>query len=234
MDTVAFEKFLVKGGRSPSAVKRCLNYVSRFEEYLQSSKGIPNLEEAAAEDLIEFINQEDRNEKSQSKVYLWAIKYYYRYAGNAEMVNIAGILREERIIRKPFSIKEFRDVNIEDCEILADQGIHTINQMLKAAASKEDRRILSSKAGIPEGRILELVKLSDLARIPGVKGIRARLYYETGFDSVEKIAAQEPEEFRARVVEYVHSSGFDGVPTLPAEAMYTIEKARDLPILVEE
>ena len=150
------------------------------------------------------------------------------------MENIASILREERIVRKPFSIKDFRDVNIEDCEILADHGIRTINQMLNSAASKDDRKFLSNETGIPEGRILELVKLSDLARIPGVKGIRARLYYETGFDTVGKIAAQDPEQFRARVVEYVRSSGFDGIPTLPAEAVYTIKKARELPILVEE
>ena len=234
MDNVAFEKFLVKGGRSLSAVNRCLQYVSGFETYLQTSKGNSSLEDATTEDLIEFINQEDREEHSESKVYLWAIKYYYQYAGDAEMENVARFLREERIVRKPFSIKDFRDVNIEDCETLANHGIRTINQMLNSAASKDDRKFLSNETGIPEGRILELVKLSDLARIPGVKGIRARLYYETGFDTVGKIAAQDPEQFRARVVEYVRSSGFDGIPTLPAEAVYTIKKARELPILVEE
>ncbi len=73
------------------------------------------------------------------------------------------------------------------------------------------------------------MKLSDLARIPGVKGVRARLYYEAGIDSVEKIAALEPEEFLDQVVEYVNKSGFDGVPTLPSEALYTVDKARKIP-----
>lgn len=62
-----------------------------------------------------------------------------------------------------------------------------------------------------------------------MKGTRARLYYEAGFDSVEKIANLEPEDLRDQVVEYVKESGFDGVPTLPAEAVYTVEKARYLP-----
>jgi hypothetical protein len=66
-----------------------------------------------------------------------------------------------------------------------------------------------------------------------VKGIRARLYYDAGIDTPEKIAALEPEELRTQVVEYVNKSGFDGVPTLPAEAIYTVEKARALPKIVE-
>jgi hypothetical protein len=66
-----------------------------------------------------------------------------------------------------------------------------------------------------------------------VKGIRARLYYDAGIDTVEKIAAIEPENLRAQVVEYTRASGFDGVPTLPAEAIYTVEKARTLPTIVE-
>jgi hypothetical protein len=75
--------------------------------------------------------------------------------------------------------------------------------------------------------------LSDLARIPGVKGIRARLYYDAGIDTVVTIAGLEPEELREIVVDYVARSGFDGLPTLPAEAEFTVEKARNLPSIVE-
>lgn len=66
-----------------------------------------------------------------------------------------------------------------------------------------------------------------------MKGIRARLYYDAGIDTVEKIAAMEPEELHERVITYVEESDFEGVPTLPAEAKYTVEKARELPKIVE-
>jgi predicted RecB family nuclease len=75
--------------------------------------------------------------------------------------------------------------------------------------------------------------LADLARIPGVKGVRARLYYDAGIDTVEKLAAIVPEELREMVVAYVEISGFDGQPTLPAEAKFTVEKARKLPSIIE-
>jgi hypothetical protein len=37
---------------------------------------------------------------------------------------------------------------------------------LKFAATNEERKRLSRQTGVPESAILELVKLSDLARIP--------------------------------------------------------------------
>jgi hypothetical protein len=65
-----------------------------------------------------------------------------------------------------------------------------------------------------------------------VKGVRARLYVDAGVDSVEKMATWEPEKLRAMVVEFVERTGFEGVPTLPAEARYTIDYARKLPVIV--
>lgn len=66
-----------------------------------------------------------------------------------------------------------------------------------------------------------------------MKGTRARLYFEAGIDSVEKIASLEPEEIREMVVDHVDQSGFEGVPTLPKEAVYTVEKARKIPKMVD-
>jgi len=123
------------------------------------------------------------------------------------------------IIRKPFPLEDFRAVDIEFADILAKHGIRNTVQLLGAGATQEDRRILAEQIGVPEPIIKEFVKLSDLARIPGVKGTRARLYYEAGIDSVEKIANLELEEFRNQVVAYVIKSGFDGISTLPAEAI---------------
>ena len=66
-----------------------------------------------------------------------------------------------------------------------------------------------------------------------MKGVRARLYYDAGLDTVEKIAAMEPDELRERIITYVEETGFKRLPTLPAEAKYTVEKARELPNIVE-
>jgi hypothetical protein len=233
MDKSGFEEYLKKGGRSPNAVLRCVKYVSAYEDFVTGPDIATTLDHAQPGDLIKFINELEEKEDSNAKGYLWAIRYYYDFIDNPDIKNLAGVLREERIERKPFSVKNFRGVDKRDIEILAEFGINNIDQLLRACLTREKREELAEKTGIPISRILELTKLSDMARIPGVKGIRARLYYDAGIDTVEKIASLEPEALRANVVEFVQISDFDGVPTLPAEAVYTVEKARQLPKIVQ-
>ena len=105
--------------------------------------------------------------------------------------------------------------------------------MLSAGQTVQSRAELASQAGIPLEAVLELVKLSDLARLPGVKGIRARLYYAAGVETVEKLAAYEPEALLKITTEFVRVTTFPGIAHLPKEVSSTIANARKLPKLVE-
>ncbi len=140
-------------------------------------------------------------------------------------------MREKR--RNPFKLREFRGVNSEHIAKLETLGIKTADQMLTAGSTKNKREILARESDVPENVILELAKLSDLAQLPGVKGIRARLYYDAGVDSVEKMAEWEPEALRRMVTDYVEQTGFDGIPPLPKEVSSTVSNARKLPKIVE-
>ena len=233
MDEDRFSNYLIKGGRSTTAVNRCLTYVAEFEDFLKESNQGKTLDEAQGEDLVDYVLMLDASSNAKAKKHLWAIRYYYDYALNAELRDLTASLREERIDRKPFPLKEFRGVDPGYIEKLAIAGIENVVQMLAAGETLKDRELLARNSGIPQSAVLEYVKLSDLARIPGVKGIRARLYYDAGIDTVAKLAILEPEELCKMVLEYVEISGFDGQPTLPAEAKYTVEKARKLSLIVE-
>ncbi len=70
--------------------------------------------------------------------------------------------------------------------------------------------------------------MSDLTRIFAVKATRAQLYYEAGINTVEKIAALDPNELRSIVIKYAKESDFQGIPTLPKEAEATVNLARKL------
>jgi hypothetical protein len=135
--------------------------------------------------------------------------------------------------RNPFRLREFRGVEPEYVEKLAAAGIKNAEQMLAAGQTAEKRAALAQDTGIPKEAILELVRLSDLARLPGVKGIRARLYYDAGVDCVEKMAAWEAEALLALTAEYVERTGFDGIAPLPKEVSSTIANAKRLPRIVE-
>ncbi|MFN2292201.1 MAG: DUF4332 domain-containing protein [Anaerolineae bacterium] len=233
MNEESFQAYLTKGGRSESATRRCLAKVGEFQEYLQAHQGGKALGEAEAEDLEAFVQWLESEPDSSAKTHLWALGYYFQYLGDTELRHLAGLLREQRITRRPFAIRGFRGVSDEHAERLAGAGIRNVAQMLKAGQTPARRQALADRTGIPLSNILEMVKLSDLARIPGVKGVRARLYHDAGVDTVEKMATWEPEALRRMIVEFVDRTGFDGIPTLLAEARFTVKKAKDLPKIVD-
>lgn len=136
--------------------------------------------------------------------------------------------------RNPFKLKDFWGVDPEVIEKLAAHGIKHAEQMLAAGCSKTQRAALAKETSISEATLLELVLLSDLARLPGVKGIRARLYYDAGVTSIEKMALWEPEALRRMVTDYVERSNFAGIPPLSKEVSSTVANARRLPKIVEE
>jgi hypothetical protein len=108
-----------------------------------------------------------------------------------------------------------------------------VKQMLGAGRTPEVRQKLAEETGIPPDAIFELVKLSDLARIPGIKGIHARLYDDAGVDTINKMAKWDPEEMRGMLVGFVERSGFDGIAPLPAEAAFSVARAKESPKIVE-
>ena len=135
--------------------------------------------------------------------------------------------------RNPFKLRDFRGIPPEVIGKLEARHIKNAEQLLIAGRTKEQRSVLAREAGISEAVLLELVKLSDLARLPGVKGIRARLYYDAGVEYIEKMAGWEPEALRIMVTKYVERTGFDGIPPLPKEVSSTIANAKKLPKVVE-
>lgn len=135
--------------------------------------------------------------------------------------------------RNPFKLKDFRGVDQRVLSNLANLKIKNAEQMLFASQTAENRRALAKQAGIPLEAIVELVRLCDLSRLPGVKGIRARLYYDAGVDSVEKLASYEPDELLAQTRDFVQRTGFEGIAPLPKEVSSTIANARKLPKVVE-
>ena len=52
---------------------------------------------------------------------------------------------------------------------------------------------------MPDDVLLELIKLSDLARAPFVGPVYARLFFEAGADTIEKLAGTLPAELLARL-----------------------------------
>ena len=108
------------------------------------------------------------------------------------------ILRRRAGSYTPRSIplKKLPGIDPEHVERLAAVGIKDTKQLFDRAKHKQERAELSRLADVPDDAMLELVKLSDLARPPYAGPVFARLLYETGVDTTAKLSKQSPEALR--------------------------------------
>jgi len=187
--------------KSQSTIKRNIEFTKKFEKYLLDDKK-KKIEEAKPKDLEDFRIWGEKNRLKNIRMYFMSIATYYEYLHKKPMVlkakELMGLIKLDT-----YKLKNFQGINKDDIEKLNRNGIKTAKQLLETGCTKEDRERLSKIADMPLDHILELVKLSDLARIPGVKKVRARLYYEAGLDTLEKISVCDTEELRKISAEHI-------------------------------
>jgi hypothetical protein len=235
VDKEGFRKFLRKGGKSQRITEAAIAHVEEFECYLKKQANGKELDKANPEDLDTFISWIEKDEDLAAKKYMLAIRYFYEFVPNDEMANLASFRWNERLVSSgvPLKLKEFQGINSADLVKLENAGIRDVREIVKAGQTLTKRKKLSAKTGVPVATILELVKLSDLTRIQGVKGTRARLYYDAGVDTMEKMAKWDPTELRMMLEEFIKKTKFNGTAPLPKEAKWTVEIARRIPKIVE-
>jgi len=234
MNELEFAGYLKKKGKKPNVIERNIKVLKHFSDYLLNDRK-KELKHVNKKDILEYIAElESRN--VSAKGYLYVLMNYFKSVSNAELLKFTAELREERTskTRHVFQIKNFLDVDQEHVQKLKTLNIKTVDDMLKAASLKSQRKELSKKLNIPEESILELVKLSDLTRLGYVKTKLTRLYYNAGLDSPAKIAAFEPEELHTFFMKFIKESGWEGMVPNPSDLVGNIKSARKLEKIVEE
>ncbi len=76
---------------------------------------------------------------------------------------------------------------------LKEIGIKTVNDLLKTASKRSERKKLAKSLGVSEKKILEWVNRADLFRIPGVGEEYSDLLEQAGVDTVVELAKRNPD-----------------------------------------
>jgi hypothetical protein len=225
----AFQDYMRTQKKSERTISNYTKYLEVFKNYLEEQN--KNLNKAGPEDIKNFEQWGDKGLK-KINLYIWAIKVYSEFKSNHEMEMTSLEILGSRYSSE-YKLKEFIGVEPKTIHLLTMDGIKTVKQMLEAGNTKTKRRELAKKTGIPEETILELVKLSDLARIPGLKKVRARLFFDAGMDTLEKIAKYKPDELIKELKHFIKSTGFKGIAPVSKEANSTIANAQYLKKIVD-
>jgi predicted flap endonuclease-1-like 5' DNA nuclease len=233
MNEADFSKYLKRRGKKPNVIDNLIHQVSRFETFLAGHGAA--LDSAGEEDILAYVADLEAQAPGSARVNLRGVGLYFEFLEKPELAQLAFALRQGAIEkkRKPFKLSDFRGVSSAHLAVMKSAGVVNTEQMLKAGKTPAERQQLAAKTGVPVEAILELVKLSDLARLAGVKGIRARLYYDAGIDTLDKMAAADPEDLLKVTQEFVSRTRFEGIPPLLKEVTSTIENAKRLSQLVD-
>jgi DNA polymerase/3'-5' exonuclease PolX len=135
-------------------------------------------------------------------------------------------------VPKLVSLRDIPGVDPEQVRRLAEVGILHSKHLFDRGATPADRAALAKETGIPEADLLELVSLSDLARVGGMGPVFVRLFYAAGVDSLATLAGWAPEA----LFEWLHAVNRERrlshvVPSLKDVTNY-VEKARELPKVI--
>jgi hypothetical protein len=213
-----FRDHLKRQGKKDHVVKWLVDSVRLFDNYLQ--KRGKQIRETTNQDLFDYAASCESQRKGSARIKIRGLALYFGYIGNSEMAATADGIRETGISkhRHVFKLKNFLWVS---------------QAHVSKLRAPDARRKLAASTGIAIEDVLELVKLSDLARLAGVKGIRARLYHDAGLDTWEKITILNARELREICLRFVEATGFPGIAPTLKEAAFTVTAARALPRIVE-
>jgi hypothetical protein len=161
------------------------------------------------------------------------IENFARRSGlSKEYLVILG--REARSLKpKVVPLREMLGVDEEHADKLESVGITHSKHMFLRGRTKDDREKLSAATGVPIEKLMELVRLSDLARIRGLGAAFVRLFYEAGADTIEILSEWEPEKLSQAVVMLNEEMEITKwVPSLKDVRQY-VEMANELEKVIE-
>lgn len=113
------------------------------------------------------------------------------------------------------------------------RGIYNSEQLLEAARTPAERESLAGQVGVEVRTILELANRADLSRIWGVAGVYSDLLEHAGVDTVKELAARNPDNLHAKLVEVNAQSKLTGRVPPRNQVEKWIAQAQELPRRLE-
>jgi len=231
MDEAGFQKYMRDQKKSKRTVTHYTTCLQTVADYLWKHKQEKHIDAITPKDVKDFESWGERKLKTFNQ-HIWALKVYAEYTENYGLEMATNELLGSRYAAQ-YKLKDFLGVAPEDVAKLKVIGIRTVEQMLKAGRTESERKNLAEKTGVAIDTILELVKLSDLARIPGLRKVRARLYFDAGLDTVEKIAKWDSGELIQMLTDFIKRTGLNGTAPLPKEAATSVATAKYIDKIIE-
>jgi hypothetical protein len=236
MDETEYRDYMKKiRKQTPEQIEKHVARIKDFEKFL-NEKFKKNTDTASLEEMIHYMEKFETKEDEVFLEHQFSIYQYYRSMYNQYFSDELHKLMCERTgqERYIFEIKKFKGVDKDNIKKLIEHGIINIEDVHEATKSAKRRKELAAKTKLPEEWILKLSKLSDLARIAGLKGTRSLLYYDAGVETLEEIATWDPVQLREHFIDFYEITNYQGAkPPTQKECNNHVRIAKSLPNIIE-
>lgn len=204
-----FRKYLSQKGTSKQAIKRYIQVLELYEQFVKEHKEARRLDNVTADDIDLFVCwlNKEKIQIGAPRRGFWA---YGRFTGNwsIELEALLSIGRNA----SPLRIGKLKGISNEQTKLLESVGIKNIDHLIKALTTRAERINISQKTGIPFKTITMIVKVADFTRIVGIQGANAELYHKV-CDTIEQLSDSDPDELFQTLVKYNKRKGI----LLPSE-----------------
>lgn len=100
-----------------------------------------------------------------------------------------------------YKIEDIEGIGPSYAQKLADAGITTTDDFLKACCDAKGRDATAQKSGISEKMILSWANMADLMRVKGVGGQYAEILHAAGVDTIKELRTRNAENLAAKMDE---------------------------------
>ena len=96
-------------------------------------------------------------------------------------------------------IEDIERIGPASRDLLVLAGIDTTEALLERCRDRIGRARVSAQTGLREAQLIRWVQIADLVRVPGVALEGAALLQAAGVETVDALAARDPQKLAARM-----------------------------------
>ena len=133
----------------------------------------------------------------------------------------------------PVNLDKFPGVAAETITKLNNANIKNTAHLFRKIKTPGDRENLAGELGISPKEILELTNLTDLVRIKWIGPIFARLFYDSGTDTAQKVSDADAKPLFKHLVQINNEKGYTKGKFIESDVELCIKVADMVPKVIE-
>ncbi|MCZ3365928.1 MULTISPECIES: DUF4332 domain-containing protein [Methanobacterium] len=144
------------------------------------------------------------------------------------------ILRREvnSYLPKPVHLEKFPGIEKDTLNKLNSKGIKNTAHLFKIIKTQEDRAKLAAETKISPEEILELTKLTDLSRVKWIGPIFARMFLDSGTDTVKKLSNADAKALYGKLIQINNEKRYTKGRFIESDVELCIKVSKMVPMTI--